>query len=114
VTLGNEAACCQIEDQAAIHFRIEGEVEVVQGLVWIAEAGLLAPAFQQSIAAACEFVRDQTRDQIDGRHGFGLGLAQACFQHGRDAAEPELAQSALQFRDVHGLRSSVLSWIRSR
>ena len=56
----------------------------------VAKAGLFAAAFQQPVGAAREFVRDQARDQIDGRHGFGLGLAQTCFQHGGHAAEPEL------------------------
>ena len=31
------------------------------------------------------------RDQIDGRHGFGLRLAQSGFQHGGCTAEPELS-----------------------
>jgi len=31
---------------------------------------------------------DQTRNQIDRRHGFGLRLMQSGFQHGGDAAEP--------------------------
>ena len=34
---------------------------------------------------------DQARDQIDRRHGFGLRLAQAGFQHGGHAAEPQLS-----------------------
>jgi hypothetical protein len=34
---------------------------------------------------------DKTRDQIDRRHGFGLGLVQARFEHGGDAAEPQLS-----------------------
>src|ERR1017187_2456937 len=35
-----EGAGGQVEDQATIHLRIEGEVEVVQGLVRVAEGGL--------------------------------------------------------------------------
>ena len=57
----------------------------------VAKGGLFAPAFQQAVAAPGEFVGDQTRDQIDGRHGFGLRLMQTCFQHGGHAAEPELS-----------------------
>ena len=89
--LADEGARGQVEDQAAIHLRIEGEVEVVQRLVRIAEGGLFAPALQQPVAAPGEFVGDQTRDQIDRRHGFGLRLAQSGFQHGGHAAEPELS-----------------------
>ena len=42
--LANEGAGGQIEDQAAIHLRVEGEVEVVQGSVRVAKAGLLCAA----------------------------------------------------------------------
>jgi hypothetical protein len=34
---------------------------------------------------------NQTRDQIDGRHSFRLRLVQSGFQHGGDAAEPQLS-----------------------
>ena len=51
------------------------EIEVVERLLWIAEGGLFAPPLQQSVAAPGQFVGDQTRDQIDRRHGFSLGLA---------------------------------------
>jgi hypothetical protein len=44
----------------------------------------------------------QARDEIDGRHGLGLGLADSGFQHGGHAAEPELSKRALDFGDVHG------------
>ncbi len=60
-------------------------------LLRVAEGGLFAPAFQQSVAAAGQFVADQARDQIDRRHGFGLRLVQSGFQHGGHAAEPELS-----------------------
>jgi hypothetical protein len=89
--LGKERARGQVEDQAPIHLRIEGEVEVVQRLVRIAERGLFAPPVEQSLAAPRQLVGDQTRDQIDRRHGFGLGLTQSGFQHSGDAAEPELS-----------------------
>ena len=99
----DEGAGGQVEDQAAIHLRVEGEVEVVEGLVGIAEAGLFAAPLQQAVGAAGEFVGDQAGEQVDGRHGFGLGLAQAGFQHGGHAAEAELAQRALQFDEIHAL-----------
>jgi len=53
--------------------------------------GLFAPPVEQPLAAPTQFVGDQTRDQIDRRHRLGLGLAQSGFQHGGDAAEPELS-----------------------
>jgi hypothetical protein len=70
--LADEGARGQVEDQAAIHLGIEVEVEVVQGLLRIAEGGLLAPSLQQAVAAPGQFVGDQARDQIDRCHGLGL------------------------------------------
>ena len=85
----------QVEDQAAIHLGIEVEVEVVERLLRVAEGGLLAPPLQQAVTAPGQFVGDQARDQIDRRHRLGLRLVQARFQHGGDAAEPQLSEGAL-------------------
>jgi hypothetical protein len=85
----------QVKDQTAVHLRVEGEVEVIQRSLRIAECGLLAPSFQQAITAPGQLVADQTRDQIDRRHGFSLSLPQSCFQHSGHAAEPQLSQCAL-------------------
>ena len=46
---------------------------------------------EQPVAATGQFIGNQTRDQIDRGHGFGLGLTQSGFQHSGDAAEPELS-----------------------
>jgi len=89
--LADEGACGQVEDQTPIHLRVESEIEVVQRFVRIAEGSLFAAPVQQSLGAPGQFVRDQTRDEIDRGHGLGLGLAQSSFQHGGHAAEPELA-----------------------
>ena len=93
--LAEEGAGGQVEDQTTIHFRIEGEVEVVQRLVGVAERSLFAPPVEQPLAAPTQLVGDQARDQIDRRHRFGLGLSQAGFQYSGDAAEPELSQGTL-------------------
>jgi len=55
--------------------------------VQVAKAGLFAAPFQQPVSATSELVGEQARDQINGRHGFGLGLPQAGFQHSGHAAE---------------------------
>src|SRR5215472_16646163 len=70
--LGNEGARGQVEDQTAVDLGIEGEIEIVQRLLRVAEGGLLAPPLQQALAATGELIGDQTRDQIEGGHGFGL------------------------------------------
>jgi hypothetical protein len=71
----DEGASAQIEDQAAIHLLVESEVEVVEGLLGVAELGLLFPPLQQALATQGEFVGDQARQQVDGGERFGLGLA---------------------------------------
>src|ERR1700732_4168018 len=85
-TASDESAGSKIKHQTAVHLRIESEVEVVERLVSVTKAGLLFAAGQQSARGACEFVRDQTRDQINGGHGFGLRLPQAGFQHSSHSA----------------------------
>src|SRR5271167_674147 len=89
--LANEGTRCQVENQTTIHLRIEGEVEVVQRSVRVAEGGLFAAPIEQPLAAPAQLVSDQTRDQIDGGHSFRLRLVQSGFQHGSDAAEPQLS-----------------------
>jgi len=71
----DEGASAQIEDQAAIHLLVESEVEVVEGLLGVAELGLLFPPLQQALATQGKFVGDQARQQVDGGERFGLGLA---------------------------------------
>ena len=56
LSLVDEGARGQVEDQTAIHFGIKAEVEVVERAVGIAEAGLFAAAFKQPVGAAREFV----------------------------------------------------------
>jgi hypothetical protein len=90
LALVNKGASRQVKDKAAIHLRVEGEVEVIQSLMGVAKTGLFAAAVEQALAAAREFVANQTRDQIDGRHGFGLRLSQSGFQNLGHAAQAEL------------------------
>ena len=56
----------------------------------IAELRFFSPALQQAVAAAGQFIGNQTRDQIDGGHGFGLSLMKTCFENGGNAAETKL------------------------
>jgi hypothetical protein len=111
----NEGSGGEIEDQTAVHLGIEAEVETIERLVRIAEAGVFAAPFEQAVRAPGEFVRDQRGKQVDGRHGFGLSLKQAGFEHVGHAAEAELAQRALEFDEVHsGVFSLVFPSMRSR
>ena len=98
----------QIEDQAAIHLLVESEVEVVEGLLRVAELGLLFPPLQQALATQGEFVGDQAREQVDGGERFGLGLAQTGLQHGGHSAQAKLFESTIEFDQIHSSISLVL------
>ena len=64
----------QIENQAPIHLLVEIEIEVVERFLWITELRLFSPPFQQSVAAASEFIGHQAGEEVDRRHWFRLGL----------------------------------------
>jgi hypothetical protein len=83
----NESGRGQIEDQAAVHLLVKGEVEVIERLVRIAEAGLFAAPFQQSVGASCQLIRYQTSNQIDGRHRLRLCLMQPGLEDRGDASQ---------------------------
>ena len=57
----------------------------------VTERSLLATLFQQTIAVPSQLIADQTRDQIDGRHGLGLSLTKSRFQHSGDATQSQLS-----------------------
>src|SRR3954463_15641762 len=54
----------EVEDEATIHLRVEGEVEVVEGLVRIAEAGVFAAALQQAVGAARQLVGESNAAMV--------------------------------------------------
>src|SRR5271157_4443578 len=58
----DKAGSSQIEDQAAIHLLVEGEVEVVEGLLGVAELRLFFPPLQQALATPSQFVGNQPDD----------------------------------------------------
>src|SRR5262249_50880473 len=68
----------------------------------------------RSCLPADQFVLDQARDEIDWRQLLGLRLDKPGFEGSRDAGAPELAQSALQFDDVHGVTPWVFRAMTSR
>jgi hypothetical protein len=86
----DESAGGQVEHQAAIHLLVEVEVEAVEGFLWVTKLGLLRSSCQQALAATSQFVRDKTREEVDWGHGFCLCLAETSFEHGGDAAQPQL------------------------
>src|SRR5205814_6303711 len=69
-TAGNERGCCQIEDQAPIHFLVEVEIEVVERYLRIAKLCLFPAPFQESVATTSQFIGYQTGKEVDGGHRF--------------------------------------------
>jgi len=87
LTLADEDGGSQVEDQAAVGLGIESKVEIVESLQRITESRLLSTPLQEPISATGQLVRDQARDQIDGRHWLSLGLAEPGLEHGGHTAE---------------------------
>jgi hypothetical protein len=69
---------------------------------------LLFPPLQQALSTQGEFVGDQARQQVDGGERFGLGLAQAGFQHGGHSAQAKLFERTIEFDQIHFSISLVL------
>src|SRR5580658_2090500 len=107
-----KAAVARSNTRLRFIFRIEGEVEVIESPVGIAKGGLFPAALEQSVGAQSEFVGNQTGDQVDGSHGFGLCLMQAGFEHRGHSAQAELAQRAVDFDEVHDGFSCFECWVR--
>ncbi len=99
----DEAAGRELKNQRAIHLLVEGEIKRVERATRIAEAGLRAAAFEQAILSALQLVIHEHRDEIKRREPLGLRMAQARFQHVGHAGEPELAEGAIQFEEIHAV-----------
>src|SRR5215469_3042714 len=110
----HEGRVGEIKHQAPIHFRVEGEVEAIKGLVLVAEGGLLFSALEQAIAATIQFIGDEAGEEVEGRHGFGLRLVQASFQNRSHPAQAKLAKSTIELDHVHEFGSLIFCWMRSR
>jgi len=113
--LSDEAAGGELEDQPAIHLLVEVEVERVERLAAIAEAGVRDAALEEPILTAQELVLDERGEEVDGGQRRGLGLEQPRLEPGGHAGAAELAQGVLQLDEVHvGIPSWVLRAITSR
>jgi hypothetical protein len=112
---GDEAAGGEFKDQPAIHLLVEVEIERVQGLPVVAEAGLRDAALEEPVLAAQELVLDERGEEVDGGQRRGLGLEQPRLEPGGHARAAELTQGVLQLDEVHvGISSWVLRAITSR
>ena len=93
--LGDPAGGSQLEDEGPVHLLVEVEIEGVQALADVAEAGLREPALQQAVLAPAELILHEPREEIDGRQLLGLSFEQAGLEAGDDARAAKLAQGAL-------------------
>jgi hypothetical protein len=107
--LGDKAAGSELEHESAIHLLVEIEVEGVEGLAAVSEAGLRDATVEEPILAAQELVLDERGEEVDGGLLLGLRLKQSSFEAGGHAGAAEVAEGALQFDEVHEGISS--SWI---
>src|SRR5712691_10130028 len=112
--LRNPARGGQLEDEGAVHLLVEVEVEGVQALADVTEAGQLHPALEEPILAPDQLVLDEAREEIDRGQLLGLGLEEARLEPGGQTGAAELAQGALQFDDIHGVTSWVFRAMTSR
>jgi hypothetical protein len=111
--LGAEPRRRQVVNECAVHFLIEIKVEAVERAIGIAKARVAVAALGEPILATEELVGDQRRDQIDGRHCVGPGLAAPRFEDGRHTREAEFPERVIEFDQIHRA-SPVLRSIRSR
>ena len=95
--LGDEAGGGELEDERAVDFLVEGEVEAVEGAVGVAESGLLVAPGEEAVLTALELVGDERGDEVDGGHLLDLGLLQARVEDIGHAGEAELAEGLVEF-----------------
>jgi hypothetical protein len=100
-----EPAGRKLEDQRTVHLlvEVEVEVEVVEGLPLVAEAGALDPALDEAVAASEELVGHERAKEVQRREAAGLGLQDAQLQVLGHSGEPELAEGTVDLGQVHGL-----------
>ena len=113
LALRDEPRGRELVDERSIHLRVKGEVEAVERAVGVAEAGLLVAAREEAILAALQLVADERRDEVDRRHLLGLRLVESRVKDISHAGQPELAERAVEFDEIHE-ESPVRRSIRSR
>ena len=101
--------------RARLHLLVEVEIEGVERLAGIAEAGLGAAAVEEAILAADELIADERGDEVEGGRALGLRLAEAGLEGIGHAGEAELAERAVEFGQRHsGSPSAATRSMRSR
>jgi hypothetical protein len=112
--LGDEAAGGELEDEGPIHLLVEVEIEGVERLAGVAEAGVLDAALEQPVLPLQELVLDEGREEVDRDQLLRLGLEEPAFEAGGHARAAELPEGALQFDERHEGTSWVFCAITAR
>jgi hypothetical protein len=112
--LGDEATGGELEDEGAVHLLVEVEIEGVERLAGIAEAGLFEATLEEPVLALQQLVLDEGGQEVDRGELLGLGLEEPAFEAGGHAGAAELAGGALQFDERHVGTSWVFCAITAR
>ena len=100
--LRDEAAGGELEDEARGPSSVEVEVEGVERLAGVAEAGAACTRRSRSRSwRRCSSSLHERRDEIERRQLLGLGLDEARLEGGGHAREAQLAERAVSFGEVH-------------
>jgi hypothetical protein len=110
----DEARGGEFVDELAVHLLVEVEVEAVERLAGVAEAGLLHAAAEEPVLPAQQLVADERGDEVQVRLALGGRALDADLQHVGHAREAQLAQRTIDFDDVHDGSPSVMRQTRSR
>jgi hypothetical protein len=105
----DEAPGRELEDAGAIELLVELEVEGVERLAGVAEAGVGAPAVEEPILAADELVGDERGDEVERGQPLRLRLVEPGFKGGGHAGEAQLAEGAVEFGERHSGSSLLVS-----
>ena len=94
----DEVAGGELEDEAAVELAVEVEVEGVEGLADVAEAGALHAPLEEPVLAPLQLVLHERGDEVERRPVVGLGLHDAGFEGGGHARDAQLAQGSGDLR----------------
>jgi len=91
LVLGDEPGGGELEDQAAVHFLVEVEIEGIEALPLVAEGRGLDAALEQPVAPAQELVGHEGGEEVERGASLGLGLEPTGVEGGGHTGEAEAA-----------------------
>jgi hypothetical protein len=101
LALLDEARGGELVDQHAVHLLVEVKIKGIERAIRIPEAGEFVAARQEPVFASLQLVGDERRDEIERREPLGLGVTEPGFEDVGHPREPELAERAIDFDEIH-------------